>query len=91
MRQAIDFLWRTLYYCYTMNKISDKHLIEKYITHCKALGLTADMAAALVRRSHAWGSLLMHRELGNLQFQTRSRMERVLSSAEANASIGGQI
>jgi hypothetical protein len=73
-----------------MRNETDKELIEKYISHCATLGLTADGLAALVRRTRAWGSMLLNGEIKRLQFQTRVRIERVLDNADANSSVGAQ-
>jgi len=64
-----------------MKNISDRELIDKYITHCAALGLSADGLAALVRRTRSWGSLLVNGRIGRLRFVTRARIERILADA----------
>jgi len=69
-----------------MKNISDRELIDKYITHCAALGLSADGLAALVRRTRSWGSLLVNGRIGRLRFVTRARIERILAAADKPAS-----
>lgn len=77
-----------LYILIAMKNISDRELIDKYITHCAALGLSADGLAALVRRTRSWGSLLVNGRIGRLRFVTRARIERILADADDNRRVG---
>lgn len=74
----LDFLYIKTYFIYSMSKIQDKQLIERFTSECARRGFTLEEMGAAIGRTKGWASQLVNGKTKRPGWRTQNEMRRFL-------------